>query len=219
MSKRFCSTALLLASVVCASISAGADDTVTTTQTTVTTEGRSQDRFFRRIIFEGSLVNAGYQGDDSARYSNPNGYSAGILFDLLGRRGLVLETGALYRQLGTTYDNGLGANTFTANYISIPFDLKYYFSGQEVTSLYLKAGVLGSTLISNNTMYATPATQIGANAWETAFLGGLGCKFNLSSATDLLLEADYSRSINSVFDNASVYRSDISAALGFAINL
>ncbi|OFZ11210.1 MAG: hypothetical protein A2Z20_11005 [Bdellovibrionales bacterium RBG_16_40_8] len=68
-------------------------------------------------------------------------------------------------------------------------------------------------------MYVTPTTQIGARSWETAFLGGLGIKFNLSPATDLLLEADYSRSIDSVFNNASVYRSDLSAALGLAVNL
>ena len=189
------------------------------TETTVANENRSPDRFFRRIIVAGSLANAGYQGGDSTRYSRPNGYSAGVLLDILGSGGLVLETGALYRQFGTTYDNGLGSNTFTANYISVPVDAKYYFSGQETTSLYLKAGVMGSSLISNNTMYATPTTQIGASAWETALLGGLGVKFNLSSATDFLLEADYSRSIDSVFNGASVYRSDLSAAVGLAVNL
>ena len=203
----------------CASPSAFGADYGASTEISVINENRDQDRFFRRVIFEGSLANAGYQGDGSSRYSNPNGYSAGVLLDLLGHGGLVLETGAMYRQLGTTYNNGVGDNKFTANYISIPVDVKYYFSGQETTSLYLKAGVMGSTLISNNTMYSTPTTQIGARSWETAFLGGLGVKFNLSSATDLLLEADYSRSIDSVFNDANVYRSDISAALGLAINL
>ena len=197
----------------------GDDEGGGSSHTSVTNENRSQDRFFRRINFEGTLANAGYQGDESTRYSKPNGYSAGVLFDLLGNGGLVLETGALYRQFGTTYNNGLGDNSFTANYISVPVDLKFYLSGQEATSFFLKAGVLGSTLISNNTMYATPTTQIGAKSWETAFLGGLGIKFNLSSATDLLLEVDYSRSIDSVFSDASIYRTDLSAALGFAVNL
>ena len=78
---------------------------------------------------------------------------------------------------------------------------------------------MGSTLISSNTMYATPTTQIGTSLWETALLGGVGAKFNLSSATDLILEADYSRSVNSVFDGASFYRSDLSGGLGLAVNL
>jgi opacity protein-like surface antigen len=170
-------------------------------------------------MVEASLSNIGFQGDDSTRYSSANGYSAGALVDLLGTSNLVLETGVLYRQLGTTYKNGLGDNRFTANYISVPISAKYYFSGQEVTSLYLKAGVMGSTLISDNTVYATPTTRIGARSWETAFLAGVGVKVNLSDVSDLIVEGDYSRSIESVFNNASIYRSDLSAALGFAVNL
>ena len=182
-------------------------------------DSSSPDRLVRRVIVEGAFINAGYQGADTTRYSKPNGYDAGVLFDLFGNAGMVLETGVLYRQLGTTYDNGLGSNSFTANYISVPVSAKYYFNGQENTSLYMKAGVMGSTLISNNTMYATPTTQIGAQAWETALLAGLGVKFNLSSASDLLIEADYNRALDSLFADSSVYRSDLSAALGVAINL
>jgi hypothetical protein len=44
-------------------------------------------------------------------------------------------------------------------------------------------------------------------------------KVNLSDVSDLIVEGDYSRSIESVFNNASIYRSDLSAALGFAVNL
>ncbi len=196
-----------------------ADEPGASSQTSVSNPNRSEERFFRRIIFEGSFANAGYEGDHSSRYSRPNGYSAGILFDLLGNGGMVLETGALYRQFGTTYNNGLSENDFTANYISVPLDLKYYFNGQESTSVFIKAGVMGSTLISDNTMYSTPTTQIGAKSWETDFLVGGGFKFNLSTSTDLLIEVDYSRSIDSVMNAVSLYRSDLSAALGLALNL
>ncbi len=54
---------------------------------------------------------------------------------------------------------------------------------------------MGSTLISENTMYTTPSTQIGAKSWETAFLVGAGFKINISTSADLLLEANYNRSI------------------------
>ena len=210
---------LMFTFLTCFSTLLHGDDYVPSSQTSIGYQSRSEDRFVRRIIVEGSLANAAYQGDQSSRYTKPNGYSAGVLLDLLGSRDVVLETGAMYRQFGTTYNNGLGDNTFTANYISVPIDAKFYLSGQEVTSLYLKAGFLGSTLISNNTMYATPTSQFGARSWETAFLGGLGAKFNLTSSTDLLVEVDYSRSIDSVFNDTTVYRSDLSAALGFAMNL
>jgi opacity protein-like surface antigen len=191
----------------------------TTTRTSVTGESRAPDRFVRRIMVEGSLANAGYQGDTEGRYSKPNGYTAGILADLIGSDKMVLETGVLYRQFGTDYASGIGPNTFTANYISVPLAAKYYFRDQEETSFYMKGGVMGSTLISDNRLYETATSQFGARAWETAFLVGLGMKFNLTAATDLLVEADYSRSIDSVFNNYSVYRSDISGALGLAINL
>jgi hypothetical protein len=180
---------------------------------------RSPDRFVRRLIVEGSFANAGYQGGDSPRYSSPNGYAAGGVADLLGSNELVLETGVLYRQFGTNYSNGLGNNSFTANYISVPVDAKYYFSGQEATSLYLKLGVLGSTLISNNNYYPTPTTQIGAKAWETAALGGIGAKFAMTSATDVIVEADYARALDSVFDGYNVYRSDFIGSVGVALNL
>ncbi len=196
-----------------------AEESGGSSQASITNSARSPDRFFRRLIFEASFANAGYEGQDSPRYSRPNGYHAGLLFDLLGTGGLVLETGALYRQFGTTYNNGLAENDFTANYISIPIDAKYYLSGQEATSLFIKAGVMGSTLISNNTMYSTPTNQIGARSWETAFLVGAGVKFNLTGATDLLFEVGYNRSIDSVMNNVDIYRSDLSAALGLALNL
>ncbi|MGE3974724.1 MAG: outer membrane beta-barrel protein [Bdellovibrionales bacterium] len=183
-------------------------------------ESSSPERFFRRIIAVGSLTNAGYEGGDSSRYEKPNGYNVGILLDLLGMNKLVLETGALYRQLGTTMENGLGENHLTANYISVPATAKYYFSGQERNSLYLKAGAMGSTLVSNNTAYVTSSTtKIGARTWETALIGGLGAKLVLNETTDLVLEGSYTRALDSVFEDVEVYRSDYSGTLGVAVNL
>lgn len=179
----------------------------------------SSSRFFRRFIVEGSMVNAGYEGNESSRYTKPNGFSVGALLDLLGSANLVLETGAVYRQLGTTVNDGLADNSFTANYISVPVSAKYYFSGQEASSFYIKGGVMGSTLISDNTIFTSPTTQIGARSWEAAFLAGIGYKFALASVTDALLEVDYNRSISSVFPDMDIYRSDITGTLGFAFNL
>ncbi len=181
---------------------------------------QSSDRFFRRVILTGSLVNAGYQGGGSSRYNNANGYSAGVLLDLAGTSNLVLETGALYRHLGTTVDNGLARdNAYTANYLSVPITAKYYFNGQENTSFYAKAGLMGSTLVSDNTAYIAPTTKIGARSWEASLLGGLGFKVNVASSSDLLIEADYNRSIQSVFPGTDIYRSDLTGSLGVAFNL
>src|ERR1700722_15702920 len=130
--KKYRFTFLLLTFLSCASPSVfAADYDAATNETSATNDNRDPDRFFRRIIVEGSLANAGFQGGGSSRYSRPNGYSAGVLADLLGNGPLVLETGALYRQFGTSYANGVGGNDgFTADYISVPVDLKWYLNGQ-----------------------------------------------------------------------------------------
>ncbi len=179
----------------------------------------SEGRFARRLMVEGALLNAGFEGGDNSRHNQPNGYSAGLLGDFIGTGLIVMEAGALYRQMGTTPQNGFGNNSFTANYISVPLSAKYYFTSQEFSSLYVKAGYMGSTLISNNTYYSSPTRQLGAQQWESAVLGGIGYKINLGSSTDILVEANYNRGLDSVFADSNVYRSDVSGALGFAMNL
>src|SRR5947209_5714552 len=99
---------LLSISTVLAGNNALAQAASSNTATTYVNEFRDPNRVFRRIIFEGSLINAGFDGGDASRYSKPNGFNAGALLDLLGTGDLVLETGAMYRQLGTTVDNGFG---------------------------------------------------------------------------------------------------------------
>lgn len=210
---------LIFLSINFAAANSFAQEDANTNTTSAGTTASSPDRFLRRIIFEGSLLNAGYEGSGTERYSKENGYAVGILFDLIGTHNWVFETGASYRHLGTDVNNGLGNNSLTANYISIPVSAKFYFSGQEGSSFYLKAGAMGSVLISNNTIYATPTTQVGPNAWETALLVGIGYKMQIASAADLIIEANYTRSINSVFSNDDIYRSDIGAAIGVAVNL
>ena len=215
----FALSAISVSTVCISSVCHGATDVDGSNTATTDSAYRDADRTFRRLIPEVSLANAGYEGGDSTRYSSPNGFAAGFMVDLFGKENLVMELGALYRQFGTTYSNGVLNNKYTADYISIPLTAKYYFSGQEVTSFFLKAGVMGSTLVSKNSTYQTPTTQIGARSWETAFVAGLGGKISMTDRTDFVIEADYSRSIDSVLNGANVYRSDLSGVLGVAINL
>ncbi len=211
--------AALVISLLGGGLTASAEIGGGSSETSATQAYRDQDRFFRRVLIEGSVANAGYEGGDSSRYTKPNGYTAGMLVDLLGNRALVVETGAMYRQFGTTFNNGVENHKYTADYLSIPLSLKYYFSGQESTSFYLKAGVMGSRLLSNTNLYPTSTVQIGTRAWETALLGGVGGKFQISPSTDVLVEADYTRALDSAFSGSNTYRSDLSGALGLAINL
>ncbi len=173
------------------------------------------DGFFRRIFVTASLMSAGYAGDDAERYTEPNGFSAGFLFDLAGQESFVLESGLLYRKLGNRVTDGFLGADYSGQYLSIPFAAKYYFGGQEATSLYVKGGLMGSLLVAENNTLLSP----GARSWETAFLAGLGYKVALARTTDLIVELDYTRALSSIFPGSSVYRSDLSAALGVGVDL
>ena len=180
---------------------------------------QDNERLIRRLMIEGSFSNAGFDGTHGNFYSKQNSYTIGMLTDLLGEKKWVLETGVLFRQSNTLIDNGITNNVYSANYISIPLSAKYYLSGQVGTSFYVKAGAMESNLISNDNVYASDNTLNKTRSWETALLAGIGAKINLSPATDILIEINYNRALESMLVNSSVYRSDINAALGLALNL
>jgi opacity protein-like surface antigen len=188
-------------------------------ETSATEYIRESNRTVRRLLVEGSLTNIGYEGKDAARDSKVNGYTVGLLFDLFGSFNFVLETGALYRQLGITIDDRFGDSALPANYVSIPISGKYYFTSQNETSAYLKAGALESAMVSKNISYTKNEKVIKARTWETAMLVGLGIKTKLTSQTDVLFEGDYTRALESMFYDSSVYRSELSATIGIGINL
>lgn len=186
--------------------------------TTVKEIRMPSDSGFRRIMVEGSAVSATYDGTDASKYSLPSGYSVGVLFDLIGKNEMVLETGLVYRRVSTNVESGLPDNTLNADYVGIPLSAKYYFSGQDVTSIYLKAGVIGSALTGNNTIIAAKNRNVEPKLWQTGAQAGLGVKFDFARDASVLVEVDYLRAFESVFDNATVYRSDASAALGMGMN-
>ena len=191
------------------------------TETTVDRSASSEQRLVRRIIPQADLVYSNYQGD----VINRQGYAVGALVDLGTGYHLVVETGALYRQLNASFNNSFGNTDYTANYISVPASLKWYFSGQENSSLYIKAGAQASTLINQNATYSPGYTgssrDLNGRSWEFAGLGGVGAKLYLSRSSDLILEADYTRATDTLFTNANgnVYDSAFNFGAGVAFNL
>lgn len=181
-------------------------------------ENRFPHRFVRRVIVEGSRTGMSHQGIDAPQYSNPMGYSTGLVFDIAGKRNFVVELGALYRQEDTTINNGFINDRFRTQYISVPLSAKYYFIDQEFSSPYVKVGAMGSFLVSDNTVTSASAQQVGAQSWETALMGGLGYKVYATTLLDFLVEADYIRGLDSLFPDTNAYRSDLSLGLGVAFN-
>ncbi len=173
------------------------------------TQGRDRERFFRRVILESSIVSSEYNGADAHHYIQPAGYNSGILVDIIGKENLVLETGALYRELLTVVDRDFSNSSIRSSYLVLPATAKYYLDGQEGTSFYCKAGLMG----------ATPTSSLQSNIWELAGFAGLGLKIHAFSDVDFLFEADYSRSFEAIFPDSDVYRSGFGIAVGIAINL
>lgn len=181
-------------------------------------ERRFPDRFVRRAIVTGSRTGMSHAGNDAHQYSNPLGYTAGVVVDLAGKENFVFELGALFRQSDTTVNNGFINDRFRSQYISVPLSAKYYLVDQEYSSPFVKVGAMGSFLVSDNTVPAAGGSQVGAQDWETALMGGIGYKLYATPLIDIVAEADYLRGLDSLFPGTSAYRSDLSLGLGVAFN-
>jgi hypothetical protein len=196
-----------------------ADNVLVTQQERVSS---SNERFFRRIIPQVQWIYSSYQNPDVATL-NRQGWGAGATFDIGTAMNLVVETGLLYRQLNGGFQDTFGTSEFTNNYLSIPLDLKYYFAGQEMTSLYIKAGVMGSTLasstVTNSPGFAGSPQNAAGRTWETAGVAGVGLKFVTSKTSDFIVEADYNRPTDTLFTNATNYYSSWNISAGVGVNL
>lgn len=180
----------------------------------------SPERFVRRIMPQASVVFSQVQGADAGDYYGRNGFTAGALVDL-GGGDLVVETGALYREMGLIRQSGGPA--LNVQYLSFPVAAKYYFFGQESTSPYVKGGAMGSTLLSQNANnspgYTGTQFNVAARSWELSALAGVGGKFYLSPGADALVEMSYIRAIDSLTPDASIYSASVNLTAGIAISL
>ncbi len=186
--------------------------------------GSSEERLVRRIIPQASIILSDYKGADAPDYLNKNGFSVGALADLGTDYNLVLETGLLFRQFNAGSQFALWNTNYTNNYLSVPVAAKYYFSGQENTSFYVKGGAMGSTLVSQSTSStpgnAGPIYSVNDQNFEVSALGGFGAKFFISRDTDFVVEGVYTRDVNAIFTNpAGVYIGALNFSAGVTVNL
>jgi hypothetical protein len=83
----------------------------------------------------------------------------------------------------------------------------------------VKLGGIFSDFLTGSTAYQSSGRQIGAQYLEAAALAGVGMKVRVASGTDVLIEVDYSRGFDSIFNSTTDYRSDLGASIGVALNL
>ena len=177
---------------------------------------------FSRIIPEISFISATLTGESAQDVNNKNGFGIGLLMDL-GHSNAVLETGVMYRQLGT-FSNPPASigSTLNLNYLSLPLIGKYYFSGQEESSAYIKAGFMPSLLVAKsveNDVYSTSYIR-GINSFDIQATVGLGGKIAIDGGTDFILEADYARGLFNIdAEGGSIYNSSFTVLAGLGISL
>ncbi len=171
----------------------------TTSTSIVYPKAVDQNRFVRRIIPEIGVV----IGDVTTKTSSTRtGLNVGAVTDLLGTKEMVLETGLLYRQLGTS-DNGA---TIALNYLTVPVSAKYYFFGQQATGPYAKAGVTpginvaASATDSSGNNSTSISNQI--STFDFGFILAAGGKFNVGSQLSIIAEAYYNRGLVNVLSAA-----------------
>lgn len=220
-------------------------------ETNKTTEAE-QTPLIGRVTPAVSLIFSGFSGVDKNAFASPYkgmrlGTGAGATVDI-GRSNLVLETGLLYQQLGSDISSmpSAGFALVTAlsgdpelklDYLAIPIEAKYYFSGQKKSSWYVKGGLMPSFLVSKNAKISsqvfgyqdgsfgwheetTSTSNVPANNIYLPAVIGIGGKMNVSDNIAIILETTYQHSITPIFtDSPSSTLSGLSFTTGLDIDL
>jgi hypothetical protein len=166
----------------------------------------------RRFIPTLAYTVSEFHGSTSANTRSQTGLNAGVLVDLANRSDLVLETGFLFRRLG------IGAHTLS--FLSIPAHFKYYFSGEEYTSPYIKLGLVPSILAEAEEIPGQTSTiNTSFQNFELSGSAGLGGKFHLKKGMDAIVEISYGRALTTLVKGSDLFISswNLSAGLGFSL--
>ncbi len=208
--------------VATSAMAATSPDAQVTTKSTATQEAG----VITTVIPQAGVVLATFVGDNTSGTTTHTGLNIGALADF-GRSNLQLESGLLYRQLGTKMSSRGVDASFDMNYISIPFMAKYNFSGFDTNTAYLKIGAVPAFAVSRSvtakagSISATVDVADETNSFDIGVGGGLGGKFNVSPGMAFVVEADYIRGLTKLNSKGgdSIYNSDLSISAGLGIEL
>ncbi len=176
------------------------DGSVTTTTTESSSrlsiyKARDTERFVRRIMPTIGLNIA----DTTIKTSGMRtGFGFGGLMDLWGQHEWVLETGVLYRQLGTSNQG----TTLALNYINVPISAKYYFMGQNSNTIYFKGGITPGFNVAATQSTDTTSTNVSkdVNTFDVGVIVGIGGRYLLSDSASIFLEGNYNRGLANVMN-------------------
>lgn len=191
--------------LITVSSTAQAQSSTTELRTQVTSE--SSERFFRRAIPQTQMIVANFKNAGQATPEVRGGWGGGALFDLGRDSKWVTESGLIYQQVFAGSQRNSAKPTQS---LSVPVAFKYYFTGQDETSFYAKAGLELSTVSSTG--------EFGSS-YNTGALFGIGLKYILTPQIDIYVDATYVRSIESMLQKRAGLDSLFGAAAGVGFNL
>ncbi len=201
------------------------EDDADETTTASVRQPRSKTAFrAQRVIPAFQLIIANNVGSDSDGLSSKTGIGIGATVDL-GKSDFVIETGLMYRMMGTYRD--IDSTTLSLSYLTVPINAKYYLMpAQASVSPFVKAGFLPSINIGAsssrpaiNGFAAQNGSVNNVNTMDLGFDVGAGVKFNVADSTSILGELNYSRSFTRIFDSFMTYNSAFTIQAGVGIEL
>lgn len=180
-------------------------------------------RYVHRVVPQAQVIFPSYQTSGSTSFVAQQGWGVGALVDIGNEPNLVIESGLLYRQLNGGTKDTTGAADYSFSYLSLPVSAKYYFTGQDATSFYVKGGGIASTLTSSNVDYspgyAGPPRSIRGRNFELSLALGVGAKYIMTRNADLYLEGNYTRPMDNILQSRSGLTSAWSLGAGVGFNL
>jgi hypothetical protein len=186
--------------------------------------------------FDGQDQNSISQNQsDGSNYAT--NFSGAALVDLnFGSSKLVGEAGVNYFTTGsnTDYPNsyvysyaGLsnrGTDAETFHYVGIPLHMKYFFSGENKTSLYLKGGGAPSFLVKSQYQNFSGPSYIGSrfgsfSNFDMVFDAELGLALPIYSNYGLIVEGGYFHGILPVTSAFNLYNTGFTIGAGLSYSL
>jgi outer membrane protein with beta-barrel domain len=177
-----------------------------------------------RVVPQASILASSFVGPDSSHFTTIGGYSLGATVDF-GYSDFVIESGLLYRTMGSKYSVDGAGITYNSGFLAVPIMAKYYFPKFDSTSIYFKAGFLPEVVV-NQSVTTDNVVLLDNNPhyryfdFEAAI--GVGAKISISPSYDVFVETVYTKGLTNVFDDTvgmTVYNAAVMLTAGFGFNL
>lgn len=160
-------------------------------------------------------------GQTMQNTDNLTGMDVGVTADF-GTNQVVLETGFLFRQLGTEFVTPQGVYSRTTDYFGIPVMAKYFASPRNRNTVYLRGGVIPSFLVGKKIGLPKQRNfgeEAKLNDFEFSGAIGIGGTVEIADDASFIVNILYTRGFTSVEQSRDVFNSSIAFTTGMSVTL